>query len=231
MHETLHSARTVILANGGFPRRPEPRTILAVARRVVCCDGAAARAESHGIEPAAVVGDGDSLPPALRERLGARWICDPGQEDNDLSKAFRYCLERGWRRLAILGATGGREDHTLGNLSLLADFSRRADVVLATDSGLFTAHTETVTLTSSKGQQVSIFSFDPGLAITSQGLTYPLRGLRLSRWWQAALNEAEGNAFTLSFSGGVVLVYRTWIPLTTRRECAGRRRAAGGRRG
>jgi len=32
----------------------------------------------------------------------------------------------------------------------------------------------------------------------------------LSRWWQAALNEASGESFTLSFTAGVVLVFRVW---------------------
>ncbi len=211
MQENPHSGRTVILAAGDFPVRPEPLAYLAAAKRVVCCDGAASQALAHGVEPAAVVGDGDSLSPELRQRLGARWVCAPGQDDNDLAKAFRHCMKQGWRRLAILGATGRREDHTLGNLSLLADFCAEADVVLATDTGLFTAHTHEAELASSPGQQVSIFSFDPRLPIRSRGLKYPLNNLCLSRWWQASLNEAEGTSFSLSFPGGVVLVYRLWL--------------------
>jgi len=200
----------VILADGDFPLRPEPLGFLAAAERVVCCDGAARQALARGIEPAAVVGDGDSLPPELRARLGDRWVHDPGQEQNDLAKALRYCLAHGWRRLAVLGATGKREDHTLGNLSLLADFCAAADVALATDTGLFTAHADRAELASFKGQQVSIFTFDPRLPIRSRGLKYPLDGLCLNRWWRAALNEAEGASFSLSFPGGVALVFRVW---------------------
>ena len=51
------------------------------------------------------------------------------QETNDLSKAFRYCLKRGWKKLFILGATGKREDHTMGNISLLSDYQAQADAV------------------------------------------------------------------------------------------------------
>jgi thiamine pyrophosphokinase len=209
-HQAIHTGRTIILADGDFPLHPEPLAYWAAAERVVCCDGAARQAVARDVEPAAVVGDGDSLSPALRDRLGARWVCDPGQTDNDLAKTLRYCLVRGWRRLAILGATGRREDHTLGNLSLLADFCAEADVVLATDTGLFTAHTGDVELASCAGQPVSIFAFDPQMPIRSRGLRYPLNGLRLSRWWQAALNEAQDESFALSFTGGVVLVFRAW---------------------
>jgi len=208
--QALQSGRTVILAAGDFPSHPEPLAYWAAAERVVCCDGAASQAVARGVEPVAVVGDGDSISPALRDHLGARWVCDPGQDDNDLAKAFRYCLTRGWHRLAILGATGRREDHTLGNLSLLADFQAEADVVLATDTGLFTAHAGPVELASCAGQQVSLFTFDPRVQIRARGLKYPLNGRGLSRWWQAALNEASGESFTLSCTAGVVLVFRVW---------------------
>ncbi len=65
---------TVLLANGDFPRHPVPLTILRRAGSLICCDGAAANLPA-GIEPDAVVGDGDSLPPAARLPLSLdlRW--------------------------------------------------------------------------------------------------------------------------------------------------------------
>ena len=44
------------------------------------------------------------------------------QETNDLTKAVNYVKTLGFREVLILGATGRREDHTLGNISLLAQF-------------------------------------------------------------------------------------------------------------
>ena len=99
----------VILANGSFPTADEPLRLLREARYVVCCDGAA----RHWPQCDAIVGDGDSVPDDLRQRL----IQVSEQEDNDLTKATRHCMARGLRRLAYLGATGRREDHTLGNIS------------------------------------------------------------------------------------------------------------------
>ena len=98
----------VILANGAFPTADEPLRLLREARFVVCCDGAA----RHWPQCDAIVGDGDSVPESLRNRL----IQIEEQEDNDLTKATRYCLSKGMRRIAYLSATGLREDHTLGNI-------------------------------------------------------------------------------------------------------------------
>jgi thiamine pyrophosphokinase len=201
------TAVTVILADGAFPVRREPLEALRRASRIVCCDGAARKLRAFGLEPAAVVGDLDSLPASLRRSLGPKVILDSGQDDNDLSKAFRFCLMRGWRHLVVLGATGLREDHTLGNISLLADFARDARVIMLTDAGEFRPLLKSGRVACRPGQAVSIFSFDPGAAITSRGLNYPLRRLRLSRWWQATLNEAGGKSFDLRFTGGPLLVY------------------------
>ena len=203
----MKQAATVILADGSFPVHPEPLAALRRARRIVCCDGAARKLRAAGLEPAAVVGDLDSLPAALKRLYADRLVLDPGQDDNDLAKAFRYCLSRGWRDLAILGATGLREDHALGNLSLLADFARQARVRLVTDYGLFLPLLKSGRIACRPGQAVSIFSFDPASAITSTGLAYPLRRLRLSRWWQATLNTATARRVELRFTGGPLLVY------------------------
>ncbi len=200
--------RTVILAAGAFPTHPAPLAVLAAARRVVCCDGAAAALLAVGREPDAIVGDLDSVTPALRERFAKRLVADPDRQHNDLAKAFRYCLRQGWHNLVLLGATGLREDHTLGNLALLADFAAEApEVAMITDHGLFLPLLRSATLPCRPGQQISIFSFDPDMAISSRGLRYPLRDLRLRRWWQAALNEAEGESFALRFEGGPLLLF------------------------
>ena len=100
----------VILANGDFPTHAVPLSLLENAKHIVACDGAIANLVEHHVhcQDVVVVGDGDSVPDALRDRL----IQIDEQEDNDLTKATRYCLEQGWHKIAYLGATGKREDHT-----------------------------------------------------------------------------------------------------------------------
>jgi len=204
------SAPTIILANGAFPTHAVPMAALRAAERIVCCDGAADKLGAAGLEPAWIVGDLDSASDALRARCRDKVVCVREQETNDLAKAFRFCVSHGWTDLAILGATGLREDHTLGNLSLLADFAREASVLLLTDTGWFTPLLASARLPACAGQQVSVFSLDPAAEVRAEGLKYPLDGLRLSRWWQAALNEACGDGFSLTFAGGPLLVFQTY---------------------
>jgi thiamine pyrophosphokinase len=206
----MFSSKTVVLANGVFPTHATPLAALRSAVRIVCCDGAADKLGASGLSPLWVVGDLDSLSKAARTRYHDRLVNVCEQETNDLSKAFRFCLSHGWNDLVILGATGLREDHTLGNLSLLADFASEAKVLLLTDTGWFTPLTVSARLPACAGQQVSVFSFDPVTAVHGEGLKFPLDGLRLARWWQAALNEACGDTVSLVFKGGPLLVFQTY---------------------
>ncbi len=201
---------TVILADGEYPAEGIPAALLAHARRVVCCDGAADAYITRGGRPAAIVGDGDSIRDATALRFREVLHIVPDQETNDLTKAFAFCMEQGYGKITILGATGRREDHTIGNISLLADYARQAEVQMVTPYGVFNAVDGTATLASMPRQQVSIFTLAPGTRVTVHGLRYlpPAEGLR--SWWCGTLNEAEGDTFTVR-TNGPTLLFRTFL--------------------
>lgn len=190
----------VILANGGYPVHEVPLNILQHASHVVACDGAV----SHYPQAEIIVGDGDSVPEAFRNRL----IQIDEQDDNDLTKATRYCLSQGWHRIAYLAATGRREDHTLGNIALLMRYYRDMDVegIMATDYGIFTPAKGDRTFASKPGQQVSIFNFGC-TRIISEGLKWNSYAYR--ELWQGTLNEALADQFTLR-ADGYYMVYQTY---------------------
>lgn len=132
------------------------------------------------------------------------------QEDNDLTKATRYCVSKGLRRIVYLGATGLREDHTLGNISLMVRYALEMGVrpLLATNYGWFVVAEGDAAFDSFPRQQVSIFNVDCQ-SLTSEKLrwnAYPYR-----QFWQGTLNEAFGNEFLLK-ADGHYLVYRTYKP-------------------
>ena len=149
----------------------------------------------------------DSLDGELYSKYADRIHADDDQETNDLTKAVKWCLKMGFRDIAIVGATGKREDHTIGNISLLAEYSREAEVIMVTDSGIFKPYAQSSVIHSFPGQQVSIFSINPIAQITSEGLKYPLAGKRLENWWQGTLNESIGDSFKLHFEGGTLIIF------------------------
>lgn len=197
----------MILADGNFPVHPVPLGYLRNAERIICCDGSTASLLETGLAPDAIVGDIDSLDAGLAIRFSDRIFKDNNQETNDLTKAVEWCSRSGFNDIVVLGATGKREDHTIGNISLLAEYSKKLSIRMITDNGVFMAFHENCTIASAPGQQVSVFSIDPHTPITSSGLLYPLNERCLNNWWEATLNEATGDEFTLSFTGGPVIVF------------------------
>jgi thiamine pyrophosphokinase len=201
------SAKTIILADGRFPVHEIPLGYLKNAERIVCCDGSAETLINAGMIPEAIVGDMDSLKKGIAKRFSDRIYRDKDQDINDLTKAVHWCIKRDFRDLVILGATGKREDHTVGNISLLAEYVKDADIIMITDTGILRPFLESCKVPSFPGQQVSIFSIDPDTVLNSKGLKYPLKNRKLKNWWNATLNEAVGESFILEFSGGPVIVY------------------------
>jgi thiamine pyrophosphokinase len=207
INSTPTHPQTVILANGAYPTHPVPLARLREAGMIICCDGAAEKLVDHGLEPGIIIGDLDSVPPSIKERYEKILVQDSDQETNDLTKAVNWCVAAGIKEVAILGATGIREDHTLGNISLLADYSSRIDTIMLTDTGSFRVYDRSVTIASRPGQQVSLFSIDPTLTVTSSGLKYPLDNLTLHSWWRGTLNEALADSFSLTFENGRIILF------------------------
>jgi len=198
---------TVILANGDFPVHPKAVQALRDATRIVCCDGAADGLVAFGRDPDFIIGDLDSISPDNRARFADVLIPVDEQDTNDLSKAFYFCQFRGWDNILILGATGKREDHTLGNIALLSDFAQQAFVRILTNTGEFIYIDSTQTVPSFPGQAVSFFQVQPDTRFKTTGLLYPLDGLAFPKGWQATLNKAEGDSFTVTVGKGAALVF------------------------
>jgi thiamine pyrophosphokinase len=169
------------------------------AKYVVCCDGAANEYLNRGLRPWRVVGDCDSLSPEATQIFKDIVRRNPDQETNDQTKAITYLADKGLRRIAIVAATGRREDHTLGNISLLIEYMRQGlDVRIYTDYGVFIPCQDTCTFECPIGTAISIFSFGTQ-GMTAEGLRYPLRDF--TSWWQGTLNTADAPTFTIGCKG------------------------------
>ena len=200
-----------ILADGCFPTHALPLKHLQNRVPIVCCDGAAVKLTEFGRQPDYIVGDLDSLPEAFKLKYADRLYPSPDQETNDLTKAVLFCKEQRATAITIIGATGLREDHTLGNISLLADYAEMIPgIEMMTDYGIFIVVKNSCTLPSYKGQQISIFALDTNARLTVENLKYPIIDRTLSSWWQGTLNEALDDSFSLKFDEGRWIVFRCY---------------------
>lgn len=194
---------SVILANGSYPTHDEPLTLLKQASYLACCDGAANACVAHGLVPDAIVGDGDSLSEEARSRYAHLLHRISEQETNDLTKTVDYLHSIGKHYIAIVGATGLREDHSLGNISLLIEYMRKGvQVAMFTDYGVFMPCNGRTEIACRVGQQLSIFNFG-ACNFVSDGLRYPLYDF--TNWWQGTLNECIKQVITIEADGDYLL--------------------------
>lgn len=209
-------ATAVIVGNGQFPKKEYPLYLLESADYVVCCDGALDTYLRHFRgrnlrRPDVVIGDMDSLSKKTAERFRDIAVKIDEQETNDQSKAFHYILEHfpDVDTVHILGATGKREDHTIGNLSLLMEYAREmrrqdcgrtVSVDIVSDWSTAFAITDTCTLDVGEGRSVSIICPDNSLNIKSEGLVWPTDNVVFDNLWQATLNRASADRISLTFS-------------------------------
>ena len=182
---------TVILAAGEFPRKGgEPYRLLASAGFVVACDGAADEyRREFGCWPNVVVGDLDSISGEIPPRA----VSVQDQDTNDLAKAIAWCRAQGFGEPVILGATGKREDHTIGNIYR----ALAAQVRVVTECGEFIPVLGDVEFRTWKGAGVSVFAPDPRTRMSSRGLRWRLDGVRFANAWCATLNRASSETVRL----------------------------------
>lgn len=198
---------TVILANGEMPTHELPLQLLRDAKHLICCDGAIDKLAALHLQPSVVIGDFDSISEENRARYRSLLVEDKDVEICDLHKAIRYAIQHYDGAIAIVGATGLREDHALSNISLLMTYAPQREMVMVTNYGVFYPACQTITLPSQPGQQVSIFSFTPETKLTFHNLRYPVSRRSFHHFWEGALNEALGEEFTVEFEKGEVLVF------------------------
>lgn len=208
--EDLKPGVPVIMADGLYPESQRALDYLHQASCIIVCDGATVKLLEHELKPDYIVGDMDSLPEQYKRRFESIISSSEDQLTNDLTKAVNKALELGLKQVVILGATGLREDHTMGNIGLLAEHGQKIQLQMVSDYGVFNPVYESAEFNAFKAQQVSVFSIMENPAITLNNLKYPLNDHVLKNLWEGTLNEALGAYFSIEFKDGALVVFRAF---------------------
>jgi len=208
------NSRRVLIIAGGDVDPVALGEAAATCGYIICADGGLNHARRAGVAPHAVVGDLDSACPedvAWARGRGAAIESYPAHKDfTDLQLALCHAVERGADELIILGALGGRPDHALANLALLA--ARDLPPVSAVHDGFHirAVHDE-IAIVGRPGDLVSLVPLGERAAgVTTEGLAYPLRDAVLT--WGAAATSGVSNLLSretayVRLNEGVLLVF------------------------
>ncbi len=200
----------LIFANGVPPSRTLARRIAGRADLVVCADGGANHAGRLALRPDVILGDLDSIRPSVRKRFsGVTTLRIADQNSTDLEKAIRYCLRRRCSSIDVLGATGGRIDHTAGNLGCFKKFGYRCALTFIDDDGELSMVGKRISLQTRKRELISLIPLERCTGVTTKNLLYPLRNGALELGVrEGTSNRATGRAVIVSVRTGTLLVYR-----------------------
>ena len=200
--------RVLLMLNGQPPSSSLIRKCAENSEQVVGADNGARHLLEAGVEPDLIVGDIDSLPDDLRQQHDEHLQQVPTQENTDFEKCLTVILER-WPDscVTVLGATGKRYDHELGNLLCAASWAKQLKIRCVSDneSLYFPQALEPLELELRVGQTLSLFGLPYADSVRTTGLKYPLIDELLPMGTRGVSNEASQQHVTVEYRSGCLV--------------------------
>ena len=175
---------------------------------VIAADGGYKYLQRAGIKPDIVIGDFDSLGKAPEGEKIIR--LKPEKDVTDTSAAVSEGIKCGYSRFNIYGASGGRIEHTLANIQLIASLAEKnMQASIFYGSTVITAITaKTLRFDSAYNGYISIFAHsDKCTGVCLRGLKYPLENAELSNLFPLGVsNEFLGVESEIVIGNGTAII-------------------------
>ncbi len=198
----VKSPKCVTLVGAGETKPHNIDDLLTRAPSLVAADGGAAAALEAGHLPDTVIGDFDSLPQFVHERIPAERLHEISEQD---STDFEKCLRAIKAPLILaLGFTGRRTDHELAVYNALARHSDQPCIVLGQEDLVFVAPAD-LRLDLAPGTRVSLFPMSPVTGL-SEGLKWPIDGLAFAPDGRVGTSNQATGPVRIQVSGPGMLV-------------------------
>lgn len=175
---------------------------------IICADGGFDALLYTDIVPDVVIGDLDSIRSTVPS--GIKTVKYPVEKDKtDLEICIDYALENGCTSIFILGALGGRVDHSLASLCAMkyAYENGAEPMILTADTRVYLVG-ESITLARENFDYISLIPCTEKVTgVTTTGLKYNLRDSVLKQSSSLGVsNEFYNNTAEISVSGGLLFV-------------------------
>ncbi len=213
----------VIFANGQLGSDSLATALAQQADLIIAVDGGANHCQALGITPAILLGDLDSIDPALLrhyERKNVSIHRYPADKDKtDLELAIDLAVTKQATRITILAALGGRWDMSFANLLLLAtpEYAEIEVLLVDGDTTIGVCHEgKEKQLVFPVGTTVSLLPFNGDVTgVTLSGFKYLLQGqpLRFASS-RGVSNILTASPATIVIEAGTLL----WIASTGENE-------------
>lgn len=135
----------------------------------------------------------------------------PMKDDTDTEAAIRYAIAQGAEEITLLGATGSRLDHVLGNIELLGiGLKAGVPITILDTKNRIRMIDQGITINKSEqyGTYVSLLPYTECVeGVTLKGFKYSLNGENLRGFCSLGVsNEIVATEATICFEKGIMLV-------------------------
>ena len=192
-----------VIKNGGF-------------EVIIAADSGMDFLHSIEITPDVIVGDFDSADKDILEYYRQLEMVDiimlnPEKDETDTESAIRFAIQNGADCITILGGTGSRIDHMLGNVCLLGiGLEERIDIFLLDKNNKIRMIDKELSIEKEKqfGKYVSLIPFGGNVeGLTLKGMKYPLDNYNMGGFNSLGIsNEIVDDTALITFEKGVLLV-------------------------
>lgn len=168
------------------------------------------------LKPDIIIGDFDSVASEALDYFKSDSgieICklNPEKDDTDTEHSVRFAIERGATDITILGGTGSRLDHVLGNIAVLGiGLEEKVQIQLIDKNNRIRMFNEDFIIDKKTqfGKYVSLIPFNGSVqGLFIKGMKYNVSNLQMGGFNSLGIsNEIEDETAEISFEKGILIV-------------------------
>jgi len=184
--------------------------------RILAADSGMNALYAAAVTPDIIIGDFDSADKKILAFFQQNKEIDfcnlnPEKDDTDTEFAIRESIRRGADSITIIGGTGTRLDHVLGNISLLGiglEEGVRMELLDAHNRICMIDHSVTLKKKEQYGNYLSLIPYNGNVTgVTLKGLKYPLHDYTMGGFNSLGIsNEIVDDEASIELTSGQLLV-------------------------
>lgn len=156
-----------------------------------------------------LVEESDALRQAQRDKTYKFEIIEtPDQNKTDFHKALEIILEKGFKNVDVFGASGGEQDHFLGNLSVAFFFKDKMNIKFFDEFSSYYFIPKDFSINNVKDKMISLMPFPVAKNIETKGLKWALQNEDLVLGERIGTrNIAENDEISIHYKEGDLLIF------------------------